>query len=205
VQETIKLVKEQKSILLAGTELLDDIEKNLENAQHKELVELYSDYKKLCAKMTYKNFLIQIRLRKEMFSENKALIKDTTQRRLFWSARMGRDLDPETGIPLSEKYGVISAGSFTGTISEWNHSLINVAKNLVQRITKGVSEEGIVHVPPSIYAILRTSPLFMPIREGDLLGRIEVFDIYEDKELEEDTMFVLSPEGTAGFIIVKDL
>lgn len=186
-----------------ATTVLDKMFEIMFSEKEEGVKELYETYVDLGAKIQKGSFELISLLKRSMLGDvdaNKG--REGSQIHLYWSARPGRYLDPESGKSYDDLYGAVSS-VFTGTIAEWNHSLTERIKDVLLKISN--SEAGTVFVSPKIYKALRISPLYIQVNDGNLVGRIGEVDLYLEEDFKRDEVVVVSSEKTSGIITVKDL
>jgi hypothetical protein len=198
------LIKRQSYLQQEITDVLSQMQLDLES--NKNMKEHYENYVSLNSQIQGNAFSLICALKRQVLGAvdlNKA--KREAQIKLHWSARPGHWIDPESGESFEKQYGMIMS-SFTGTIAEWNNTLIDYCiATGIQRITKKDSESGVVFVHPKVFGLIRTSPLYIGINEGELKGRIGDIDIYVSNSTQEDEVIVISSEKTSAIVTVKDL
>lgn len=71
----------------------------------------------------------------------------------FWSLRPGKFVDKLTG---KNPYPDMVRGQWTGTILEWNATIIEVAKVMAKEVFSKITQEDTLHMPFSIHSKLTT-------------------------------------------------
>lgn len=121
---------------------------------------------------------------------------DDSQTTLYWSLRIGKFVDQNTGQDLRDSLGVASF-SFRGTFKDWCTNLLETGLDVLYKLTNEHYREGkkdTFLASPAVYKNISM-----------IEKRIEHVQINIDENLPYDVMLVISEEGKSGIIKVLDI